>query len=1193
MSINESLQKYDFLSTLSKVVSLLTLPYLQANSHRIENLIYLVIANCKKTNLSPTNIEIENWLNKHIERNQEDPIEDVFVTNIITPLGNHRIFEGLWHSNDFFLQKTIDSLYSKDGEYKEILMHIFNLLKLSDAIVERAGLSRWDYSKDTCPQNDIKLPSQSEIQSYSNRVIFTMKELNSLGIYPQLLAPFSFTKKDAPTLTKENYGCSELEKKPLIYFGDKFVVALPNAISSAIRYYVISEFQKNNSINKLEQMFFKYECHLVETPIISPLYDLLSQKIQHNITHSVPYLKDWLVKHDMDKYLHVILYHEPINKVKNDTEQQISLYIDKVSEFCQSQSDFKEGNTLLILGSDGLQPVGKKIKFKNTTTWQTSYISTDNFLKLSALFDQRKWSLKNYLKFLSQKKWLKEKGMKFYSIDGDYNLYNFWYHQGCTLIPKNISLNSYSLMLSDIVFSLNKKIRKLLDNHVIKDVNGQYIPVTRYNISSFVSSIKKLPIYISLHHLFIVIENKDKSPKWLKFKCNPEFMKTCSTLLHSGLDTLYQRTVLEVENLYKKKATEVLEICLNFEDVDLKNDTLNKEHSIDPISIYFDFTKYTATIKFPKNFFYHFMTPESSGEREIIKSIIISLVSLYEKKETTINKALDILVNKIVKKETRIFHIFKPDHLYGFIQGKTIDFKQTYADEIFSRIKILQQFSKEKPGAILIKKKAQKFLNSLYHRITLHIISKLKLFDKAILIRQLMDIHESILYENNHWDRTVGAVIALYKDGKEIAEEEKRNRDAIKQSCQILLEMAICTCPENDGKKASNWDIDELLAEMLFLLEVAIDSDVLYHNLCHPPQIKIENNGEYTIDKSFLHTIMRSFIRDSEFQRFQKKTQEYNTFYEKENKNNPFRDKVKIINEPFLREFGISINNLNKVCSILFEMAIKKKALVVETTVREIKEKCKSAGLSEQVASSFIDSFSIFHRPEWKTSPDGFVEKDIFPSKYNRRLSFNVRPLLIFNKSENSKVFYGIGHLFIAIPYLLSQIYEGNFHPEFFKSKEMQHFHGETNNKKANEFNQRVADEFKKLNWNVELNVNMSQLHAPEKFGDIDVLAWKGNQVKIIESKRLQPARNINEVINSLKRFKGENNDLLQKHINRFKWIQQNIDSISQIIGFTSKVDCISAHIVTNILIPSQYIQSIPVDSQFIIQIENLKEIIK
>ena len=1195
MCLTEKLKKYDLFLTLSKVASLLTIPSLHANLHRIEHLIYLIVLNCKKSNLSPTSNEIKVWLNKYLSRSEEDPIEDVFVTNIITPLGNFRIFEGLWTSNDFYVQKTIDVLYSQSGEFKKLLLHIFELLKLSDVIVKKSNLERWDYSEQTNPQGDIKLPNK--LDKEVNRVIFNLKDLQSLGIHIEFLAPFLLKREDITTLKKENYGYSELENKPLIYLRDKLIVALPNAIGSAIRNYVISEFKKSNSIDKLEKMFFEHEIRLIETPTISPLYNLISKnKVDHGITHSIPLLKDWLVKYDLDKYLHVILYHAPVNHNDSNsiTDEKISLYIEDIRKFCESQKDFNKGITLIILGSDGLtsKMFGNIKALENMkNSWYASLIPTYNFLKFSAPFDNEKWSLKNYLKFLSQKQYLENKGMKFFSIDGDYNLYCLWYNQDCCLVSKDIPDLLYAL--PDISFSLNKWIRKSLDSHVSKDITGKYFPVMNYNISSYSSSIVNLPIYISLHHLFnehilkIVIENRNNTPKWLMIKCKPDFMNVCHTLLNSGLNVLYQKIVFEIEKLYKDKVSGVLEVCLNFEEINLTKEVIDKNQPINKSEILFDFKKNRTEIKFPYNFFHNFNNPDNKGEKEIIKYIAISLMCLYEKKEKEINNdELDILLSKVIKKGVRILHVFNKDPLYHFVHDKITNFEWTDADGVFTRIKILQNFSNKKYGTLLKGQDAQVFLNSLFQHVFLHIKLKLKLFDRNYLIYKLIEIYESKLHEDEHWNRTIGAFISIYEDGKEVAEIKNRDRDSIKQSVQILLEIAICECPEKGGKKISRWDIDELLAESLFLLEVALDSDILINDLCIQ-EIKIENSGEYTIDKTFFCTSVRPFVQDTTFLRYKQQSQRYKELYTKKSQTN--KNELAVIDNNFIFEFGLSIKDLRTICNVLLKIAIDKSSVAVETTTDEIKRRCKENELSDKVIQSFMHSFTIFYRPDWTKPPDGFNMRDIFPSKYNRRLSFNVRPLLAVNKLGNSKVFYGIGNIYKAMYYLLYQIEEGNFPADFFKTKQMKSFCGEINQKKGDQFNKKVASKLRNMNWNVKLNLEMSQLGASNSLGDIDILAWKDNQIKIIESKRLQPARNINEIVNSLKRFKGEDNDLLTKHINRVNWIKNNLDSISNIIGFIPNLDCVGEHIVTNILIPSQYVDFLLLKSESIIQIDELE----
>ena len=1201
MSLNEKLKQYDFFSTLSRVSALLTFPLFQANSYRIERLIYLIILSCKKSALSPTLSEIETWLNEDIDRNQEDPIEDVFVTNIVTPLGNYKIFQGLWASNDFFTQEIIDILYSKD-QHKELLLRIFSLLKISNAIVERAGLKRWDYSKESIPQNDIKLPSQ--LNKEMNRVVFSFEDLKSLRIPIKFLEPFIFRNTD--TIKLKNYGDFALEERPLILLDNKIIVALPNAIGPAIRKYVFSEFKKSNCINVLEKKLFEYEVSLTERPVISPLFCLLSKKIDHKIEHKIPFLKDWLVKYDLDKYLHVILFYFPIDRNKQicNMNQKISNYIDKVSNFCKLQSDFKEGRTLIVFSSSGLDIVSMSIDLTNNRKlWNISFIALYDFLKLSSPFDKRAWSLNGYLKFLSQKKYLQSKGMKFFSIDGDYNLYCLWHNKNCNLMTKNTNINTLLFAVPDIQLSLNYKARKALDIHVSKDINSQYFRVVNYSAYSYFSSITEIPVYISLYHqlfikdiLKIVVENKNKSPKWLSFKYNQDLMEVCHIFLNSGLGILYQKAVSEIEKLYEEKISIPLEVCLNFEKVESNDEFYNTTQTVKNPEFLFYFEKNIAEIKFSQNFLTNFSIPENKGEKEIIKNIIETLICLYEKRRKKISQSiLNSMVNKVVNENVRMLHIFTIDPLHSFLHKRVVNFEYSIADEMFIKVQLLSQYIDEKPETVLKEEDAQNCLNNLFKKIVSHIQSKLKMLNRKILLHKLIAIHESGIYESIRWKKTIGAVLSLCQGGGEIAENKNRERDFVKKSCQFLLEIAICECPENEGKKVSNWDIDELLATSLLLIEIAMDSDILKNNLCTPKEIKIENNSEYTINKSFINKLTRSFIQQLTFDQYEDQRKQYKTFYEKKSlKNLKVTKKTKEqvdIEDAFFYEFGLSTEEVSQICNALFKIAIKQNSVSIETTVVEIKRMCEENNISHKTVMSFINSFSIFHRPKWKEPPNGFTVRDILPFKYNRGLSFNVKPLLAFGKSDNSKVFYGIGNLYMATRYILYQITEGNFPAEFFKSNEMKILYGKINNKKGKEFNKKVANKLHKLGWNIRENINIPhQTQALKNLGDIDILGWKKHQVLVVESKRLQPTRNTNEIINSLQKFRGKNNDLLQKHINRVNWIKSNLHFIKEIIGFSPDQNNLKGIIITNILIPSQYSDSLPIDSNSILQIKDLED---
>jgi hypothetical protein len=81
---------------------------------------------------------VERWLNVDLAGDilvrAEDPVEDVFVTNVVTGGGNRRIFTGVWETPDFWLQSLIDVLSAapRTPQFNRIRGETDALLRLGD-----------------------------------------------------------------------------------------------------------------------------------------------------------------------------------------------------------------------------------------------------------------------------------------------------------------------------------------------------------------------------------------------------------------------------------------------------------------------------------------------------------------------------------------------------------------------------------------------------------------------------------------------------------------------------------------------------------------------------------------------------------------------------------------------------------------------------------------------------------------------------------------------------------------------------------------------------------------------------------------------------------------------------------------------------------------------------------------------------
>ncbi len=138
------LRALDPIVTASTFSGLLATSELQSNSLRIETLVHLSLALCMGQ-MAPTRNLVERSFERlgdgHCGR-MEDPSEDVFISLVSTQNGNFRIFQGQWEGAGFYLQRILDVVEAMPDRqpFNDVRIAIESLLKLSDAIAERAGV---------------------------------------------------------------------------------------------------------------------------------------------------------------------------------------------------------------------------------------------------------------------------------------------------------------------------------------------------------------------------------------------------------------------------------------------------------------------------------------------------------------------------------------------------------------------------------------------------------------------------------------------------------------------------------------------------------------------------------------------------------------------------------------------------------------------------------------------------------------------------------------------------------------------------------------------------------------------------------------------------------------------------------------------------------------------------------------------
>ena len=509
--LKNRLKKYDLESTLTLLAGLLTIPALQANTIRLEAAVHLAAASCKG-NRRPGRAEIQRWLNTELARirHREDPAEDVFVGNVITPEGNRRIFQGTWEANDYYVEVIIDVLRSEElpMECRRLLEPVLALLRISEKIAERLKLPRWQHESCT-PQGDIRLPPANTLRRTARAVCFSKSQLLGMRIHPNQLAPFILGDADKASIHTQAIGNTSLERRPLVRIGKNLVCALPHSISAAIRRYVVSELLRTGHLSAFADVLAEHqfqEVHRELSPELRPFKPLENVPSPNG---KVPSLHSLVINYDTDKFLHVILIQERLEWIEKQgfagqshypkaSVENLRRYVRNVTNWCRSQPGFREGTTLYVMGGLG---GGAVLELQiPPSAWYSSHISTPDLRMLASEAEQ---PLRRYLKFLKQWAWIENKGFQFYCFE-HYTLYCHWRQTDYIPVPRELPLLSGSVcpVLGAGAREVRAEVRLRTDRQLLPNARGGFWPVRRLHGNSLFPSQRQKKIYASPYSIF-------------------------------------------------------------------------------------------------------------------------------------------------------------------------------------------------------------------------------------------------------------------------------------------------------------------------------------------------------------------------------------------------------------------------------------------------------------------------------------------------------------------------------------------------------------------------------------------------------------------------------------------------------------------------------------------------------------------
>jgi hypothetical protein len=227
---------------IASIAGLMTIPEWQASTLRVEVLQHLAVSSAKgKKKAKQT--DLKSWLTELGEGmagRLEDPSEDVFVSRVLFADQNFLIFEGIYEASAFHLQRFLNVLEAMPTSelYSGIKRSVLALLRLSNEVAQRAGISAFQIGQ-TLPLQSVPNRLLRRIPDTARHVMFSSRDLKNLSVEMRDLESFVFNSAERDKLRGETLGHSSLERNPVAWFRDYICLALPTAVTVAVRRLII------------------------------------------------------------------------------------------------------------------------------------------------------------------------------------------------------------------------------------------------------------------------------------------------------------------------------------------------------------------------------------------------------------------------------------------------------------------------------------------------------------------------------------------------------------------------------------------------------------------------------------------------------------------------------------------------------------------------------------------------------------------------------------------------------------------------------------------------------------------------------------------------------------------------------------------------------------------------------------------
>jgi hypothetical protein len=1193
--------------TAASFSGLLTAPQLQANCYRLEYLVHLALAYCEGDS-HPNQALVQRSfkiLGDGFCGMAEDPAEDVFVALVNTPRGNFRVFEGIREGNSFHLQRILNVVESMPPKppFKGVQEAVEALLKISDAVAERAGLTQGTLGQEM-PLRAVPKGLLHQVSSRRRLIQFSRSDLEHLRVAQPLLSAFEFRPGLRDAIMSQSPGHTEIERRPVLIDGDIAYLLLPTAVGSAITRLVIDSVLSMGLGTAFERALADDFAKLLgNAPLLGGRSGAPIQfrQISHGRAASI------IREVDPGRFLQLVLLVDGLDGFQEsglighnpDPEGWGTVfreYMVQAAATTSGQPGFRGGVSLLVACGFGRAALcGYRAELPKA--WRAESVPAHDLVTLSWLSEFNALSL---WRLLDAQEAVKREGVALVNVNGLLNLLAWSRHLHGHLVPHGQLSDLASSQVPTMIVIQQNMLRNLRHEAMLErsprrvpDVNGRWVKAIKLDKTYFEEE-SRLPLYGSEEDLLrgelrgvYLAPNR---PWWLEIGAPPgtpidsifeHWKMLCMWIGRAApvLDKAYSNLPpgpIQFHVAFKELAGTARGFIAAKGENELRMLLTVSAQPGDP----------RVWIDVAPGYQDGFSQPENVAERLLVEAMVVG-ASQVAGEASDLAKCGGLVSEICPNSEARGIHRFEARHFRDYVHSE-LDRAPVLIDEMDDATYRLglgwRVRSRDNNTELSDPKACTSLLNDVVQVVLNDICEALHGLDRRSFVMKVLLNHERAALDRDHWNRTTQAILALHNDKEAAARAivDRHGRlNGCCTACRILLEAAVCECPLSGGAIPGELDLSRLMALAMLAYYLGGWSDAIHWGAA-APRVKITALGDVHMDHTFMDAIYEPFGRSYAETDINRALKSYAALYNSGKAHVSAADAFEFrFLDAWTAEFGIPLDGI-----LAFVQALEEACLEPPKAVSELRRSALAGTLATaaeipyQTALDTLALFTLAAKPGWRTSSPPFADKDWYPWRFRRRLSVLRRPFLEVDSAEDPVIAFAPGLVGESFRAIVTRFESGEILPSQAVSSAMQQWIGHANNVQRTEFNSSVAARMEELGWRVKKEITLTGLlgHPLDRnYGDIDVLAWRPEvgRVMAIECKDVQFNKTLGEVAEQLADFRGEirpdgKPDHLKRHLNRLHVLETHSALVAKKLKLSSPVK-LEGHLVFRNPVPMRF----------------------